>query len=121
MMNYILTTKAIILVVLAAIQGIVLVAFPMVNYWQSDIEDLLSDRLKAEVTVSEITARVSWTGPYLEVLNLSVKRPEGSIEIRRVQMLFDLSTSLAELKPVVGQLILDEGEIIQRGSRCWNP
>ena len=115
MIYRILTAKAIILVLLAAIQGIVLVAFPMVNYWQSDIEDLLSDRLKAEVTVSEITARVSWTGPYLEVLNLSVKRPEGSVEIRRVQMLFDLSTSLAELKPVVGQLILDEGEIIQRG------
>ena len=115
MISRILTIKAIILVLLAAIQGMVLTVLPMVNYWQSDIEGLLSDRLQAEVTVSEIAARVSWTGPYLEVLNLVIKRPEGSIDIRRVQMLIDLPTSLTEFKPVVGQLILDEGEIIQRG------
>ena len=38
MIRHLLTTKAILLVTLAALQGLVLAAFPMVNYWRSDIE-----------------------------------------------------------------------------------
>ena len=70
-----------------ALQGLVLAAFPMVNYWRSDIETLLSERLDAKVTISEIGARASWTGPYLEALNIVIEKEQGSIEIRRVQML----------------------------------
>ncbi len=114
MMSRIFTINAVILVALATIQGLMLTALPMANYWRSDIEELLSERLQAEVTVAKITARVSWTGPYLEAFNLVIKRPEGSLKIRRVQMLMDFPTSITELKPSVDQLILEEGEIVQR-------
>ena len=116
MIRYLLTAKAILLVTLAALQGLVLAAFPMVNYWRSDIEALLSERLDAKVTISEIGARASWTGPYLEALNIVIEKEQGSIEIRRVQMLLDLPASLELSQPVIDQLVLDEGEIIQRGS-----
>lgn len=116
MIRHILTTKAIILVSLAAMQGLFLAALPMVNYWRTDIEALLSDRLDAIVTVSEIGARASWTGPYLEALNIVVQKDGGSLEVRRVQMLLDLPNTIASMQPVIGQLILDEGELIQRGS-----
>ena len=116
MIRGLLTTKAIIVVILAALQGLVLAAFPMVNYWRSDIEALLSERLDAKVTISEIGARASWTGPYLEALNIVIEKEQGSIEIRRVQMLLDLPASLESSQPVIDQLVLDEGEIIQRGS-----
>ena len=116
MIRRVLTTKAIILVVLAALQGLILAAFPLVNYWRADIEAVLSKRLDATVTISEIGARASWTGPYLEALNLVIQKDLGSIEVRRVQMLLDLHASLASFEPVIGQLVLDEGEIVQRGS-----
>ena len=114
MISRIFTINAVILVTLAALQGLMLAALPIANYWRSDIEKLLSERLQAEVTVAKITAKVSWTGPYLEALNLVIKRPEGSLKIRRLQMLMDFPTSITELKPSVGQLILEEGEIVQR-------
>ena len=116
MIRRLLTTKAIILVLLAALQGLVLAVFPMVNYWRADIEAILSKRLDATVTISEIGARASWAGPYLEALNLIIERDSGSLEVRRVQMLLDLPASLGSFEPVIGQLVLDEGEIIQRGS-----
>ncbi len=116
MIRRLLTTKAIVLVILAALQGLVLAAFPMVNYWRADIEAILSKRLDATVTISEIGARASWTGPYLEALNLVIQRDSGSLEVRRVQMLLDLPASLGSFEPVIGQLVLDEGEIVQRGS-----
>ena len=116
MIRHLLTAKAILLVTLAALQGLVLAAFPLVNYWRSDIETLLSERLDAKVTISEIGARASWTGPYLEALNIVIEKEQGSIEIRRVQMLLDLPASLELSQPVIDQLVLDEGEIIQRGS-----
>ena len=116
MIRHVLTTKAIILVVLAAMQGLFLAALPMVNYWRTDIEALLSDRLGATVTISEIGARASWTGPYLEALDLVIQKDAGSLEVRRVQMLLDLPNTIASMQPVIGQLILDEGELIQRGS-----
>ena len=47
MIRGLLTTQAIIVVILAALQGLVLAAFPMVNYWRSDIEAILSERLDA--------------------------------------------------------------------------
>jgi len=112
--RHVLTTKAIILVLLAALQGLVLAAFPMLNYWRSDIETILSERLDANVTISEIGARASWTGPYLEALNLVIEKERGAVEIRRVQMLLDLPASIELFEPVIGQLILDEGEIVQR-------
>ena len=59
MIRGLLTTKAIIVVILAALQCLVLAAFPMVNYWRSDIEAILSERLDAKVTISEIGARAS--------------------------------------------------------------
>jgi len=116
MIRGLLTTQAIVVVILAALQGLVLAAFPMVNYWRSDIEALLSERLDAKVTISEIGARASWTGPYLEALNIVIEKEQGSIAIRRVQMLLDLPASLESSQPVIDQLVLDEGEIIQRGS-----
>lgn len=116
MIRHVLTTKAIILVVLAAMQGLFLAALPMVNYWRTDIEALLSDRLGATVTISEIGARASWTGPYLEALDLVIQKDAGSLEVRRVQMLLDLPNTITSMQPVIGQLILDEGELIQRGS-----
>ena len=116
MIRGLLTTKAIVLVILAAFQGLVLAAFPMVNYWRADIEAILSKRLDATVKISEIGARASWTGPYLEALNLIIQRDSGSLEVRRVQMLLDLPASLGSFEPVIGQLVLDEGEIVQRGS-----
>ncbi|MDC3058184.1 DUF3971 domain-containing protein [Litorivicinus sp.] len=116
MIRGLLTTKAIIVVILAALQGLVLAAFPMVNYWRSDIEAILSERLDAKVTISEIGARASWTGPYLEALNIVIEKEQGLIEIRQVQMLLDLPASLVSSQPVIDQLVLDEGEIIKRGS-----
>ena len=56
-----------------------------------------------------------WTGPYLEALNIVIEKEQGLIEIRRVQMLLDLPASLESSQPVIDQLVLDEGEIIQRG------
>lgn len=108
-----LTTKAIIIVVLAALQGLVLAVLPMVNYWRTDIEELLSERLNARVTVSEIGARLSWTGPYLEALNIVMQRETDSLEVRRVQILLDLPATIAAMEPVIGEFVLDEGEIVQ--------
>ncbi len=116
MIRRVLTTKAIVLVVLAALQGLILAALPLVNYWRADIEAMMSKRLDATVTISEIGARASWTGPYLEALNLVIQKDLGALEVRRVQMLLDLPASLLSLEPVIGQLVLDEGEIVQRGS-----
>jgi len=112
----VLTTKAIIIVILAAVQGVVLAALPMVNYWRTDIEELLSERLNASVTVSEVGARLSWTGPYLEALNLVIQRETESLEVGRVQILLDLPATIAALEPVIGEFVLDEGEIIQQVS-----
>ncbi len=111
-----LTITAIIVVILAALQGLVLAAFPMVNYWRSDIEAILSERLDAKVTISEIGARASLTGPYLEALNIVIEKEQGLIEIHRVQMLLDLPASLESSQPVIDELVLDEGEIVHRGS-----
>ncbi len=108
-----LTTKAIIIVILAALQGIVLAALPMVNYWRTDIEELLSERLNARVTISEIGARLSWTGPYLEALNIVIQQETDSLEVQRVQILLDLSGSIAAMEPIIGEFVLDEGEIVQ--------
>ena len=108
-----LTTKAIIIVILAALQGVVLAALPMVNYWRTDIEELLSERLNARVTVSEIGARLSWTGPYLEALNIVIQQETDSLEVQRVQILLDLSATIAAMEPIIGEFILDEGEIVQ--------
>ncbi len=116
MIRHLLTAKAILLVTLAVLQGLVLTAFPTVNYWRADIEAILSERLDATVTIAELGARVSWSGPYLEALNLVIQRHPGSIEVGRVQMLLDLTASLESFEPVIGQLVLDEGEIVQRGS-----
>lgn len=116
MIRRVLTTKAIVLVVLAALQGLILAALPLVNYWRADIEAMMSKRLDATVTISEIGARASWTGPYLEALNLVIQKDLGALEVRRVQMLLDLPASLLSFEPVIGQLVLDEGEIVQRGS-----
>ena len=109
-----LTTKAIVIVILAALQGVVLAALPMVNYWRTDIEELLSERLNARVTVSEIGARLSWTGPYLEALNIVIQQETDSLEVQRVQILLDLFATIAAMEPVIGEFVLDEGEIIQR-------
>ena len=108
-----LTAKAVIIVVLAALQGVVLAALPMVNYWRTDIEELLSERLNARVTVSEIGARLSWTGPYLEALNIVMLRETESLEVQRVQILLDLPATIAAMEPVIGEFVLDEGEIVQ--------
>ena len=108
-----LTTKAIIIVILAALQGVVLAALPMVNYWRTDIEELLSERLNARVTISEIGARLSWTGPYLEALNIVIQQETDSLEVQRVQILLDLSASIAAMEPIIGEFVLDEGEIVQ--------
>jgi uncharacterized protein YhdP len=108
-----LTTKAVIIVVLAALQGVVLAALPMVNYWRTDIEELLSERLNARVTVSEIGARLSWTGPYLEAVNIVMRRETESLEVRRVQILLDLPATIVAMEPVIGEFVLDEGEIVQ--------
>ena len=108
-----LTTKAIIIVILAALQGVVLAALPMVSYWRTDIEELLSERLNARVTVSEIGARLSWTGPYLEALNIVIQQETDSLEVQRVQILLDLSASIAAMEPIIGEFVLDEGEIVQ--------
>ena len=124
MIRGVLTTKAIIIVVLAALQGVVLAALPMVNYWRVNIEELLSDRLNAHVTVSEIGIRPSWTGPFLEAMNVVIQRETDSLEVRRVQILLDLPATIAALEPVIGEFILDEGEIIQRlsgGSEIPDP
>lgn len=40
MIRHLLIAKAILLVTLAALQGLILAAFPMINYWRSDIEAL---------------------------------------------------------------------------------
>ena len=109
-----LTTKAIVIVILAALQGVVLAALPMVNYWRTDIEELLSEHLNARVTVSEIGARLSWTGPYLEALNIVIQQETDSLEVQRVQLLLDLSATIAAMEPVIGEFVLDEGEIVQR-------
>ena len=52
MIRRVLTTKAIVLVVLAALQGLILAALPLVNYWRADIEAMMSKRLDATVTIS---------------------------------------------------------------------
>ena len=62
MIRGLLTTTAIIVVILAALQGMILAAFPMVNYWRSDIQAMLSERLNAKVTISEIGARAYGPG-----------------------------------------------------------
>ena len=113
MIRGVLTTKAIIIVILAALQGVILAALPMVNYWRTDIEELLSERLNARVTISEVGARLSWTGPYLEALNIVIQRETESLEVRRVQILLDLPATIAAVEPVIGEFVLDEGEFIQ--------
>ena len=124
MIRGVLTTKAIIIVILAALQGVILATLPMVNYWRTDIEALLSERLNARVTVSEVGARLSWTGPYLEALNIVIQRETESLEVRRVQILLDLPATIAAVEPVIGEFVLDEGEIIQKlsdGSEIPDP
>ena len=106
----------VIAVVLAGLQAIVLATLPMANQWRPEIETLLSERFQAEVSISEIGARASWAGPYLEALNLVVARPEGRLEVRRVQLLVDLPHSLLSGELVVDQLVLDEGELVSHQS-----
>ena len=115
MIRHLLTAKAILLVTLAALQGLVLAAFPMVNYWRSDIETLLSERLDAKFTILRsvlvlLDRALSGSAEYCD------RERTGSIEVRRVEMLLDLPASLELSQPVIDQLVLDEGEIIQRES-----
>lgn len=115
MMRPILTTKAVILVVLAALQTLVFSMLPMVDYWRGDIETILSKRLGADVTVSQVGAKASLTGPYLEALNLIVERPDGRLEVQRIQLLLDLYRSVSEGRIVVSDMVLDEAELILHG------
>ena len=63
--------------------------------------------------VSEIGARLSWTGPYLEAANIVMQRETESLEVQRVQILLDLPATIAAMEPVIGEFVLDEGEIVQ--------
>ncbi len=104
-----------VLVILATLQAMVLLAMPMVGQWRPEIENLLADRLAAEVSISEIGAKASLSGPYLEALNLIVERPEGRVEVRRVRMVINWLTLITEGQLTLDQLILDDGQWIATG------
>jgi Predicted membrane protein len=116
MMRPILTTKAIILVALATLQTLLFAMLPMVDSWRGDLETILSKRLSADVTVSQVGAKASLTGPYLEALNLIVERPDGRLEVQRIQLLLDLFRSVTEGRLVVSDMVLDEAELILHGA-----
>ena len=116
MMRPILTTKAIIVVALATLQTLLFAMLPMVDYWRGDLETILSKRLGADVTVSQVGAKASLTGPYLEALNLIVERPDGRLEVQRIQLLLDLFRSVTEGRLVVSDMVLDEAELILHGA-----
>lgn len=107
---------SVVIVGLALLQALILAALPMVNQWRPEIEVMLSERFRATVTVSEIGAKASWAGPYLEALNLVVDRPEGRLEVRRVQMLINVPQSVFSGELIVDQLVLDEGELVSHQS-----
>ncbi len=107
---------SVVIVGLALMQALMLAALPTVNQWRPEIEVMLSERFRATVTVSEIGARASWAGPYLEALNLVVERPEGRLEVRRVQMLINVPQSVFSGELIVDQLVLDEGELVSHQS-----
>ena len=116
MKRYVMAATAFVVVTLAVLQAAVLALLPMANQWRPEIEQLLSERFQAEVTLSEIGARTSWTGPYLEALNLVIDRAEAHIEVRRVQLLVDLPKSVWSGELVIDQLILDEGEFVSHSA-----
>lgn len=116
MKRVVIPWSAWVLVVLAGLQALVLLALPMVSQWRPEIEAVLSDRLAAEVSISEIGAKASLSGPYLEALNLIVERPEGRIEVRRVRMVVNWWSWLTEGQLTLNQLVLDDGQWVATGS-----
>ena len=61
------------------------------------------------VTVSEIGARLSWAGPYLEAVNIVMQR-QTEARVRRVQILLDLPATVVAMEPVISEFVLDEGK-----------
>lgn len=105
-----------ILVILAGTQALLFASLPMLNQWRPQIEVLLQERLGAEVSISEIGAKASLSGPYLEALNLMVEHPQGRIEVRRVRMVINWWSLITQGRLTLDQLVLDEGRWIATGS-----
>ena len=51
--------------------------------------------------------------PILKRLNIVIQQETDSLEVQRVQILLDLSASIAAMEPIIGEFVLDEGEIVQ--------
>ena len=72
MIRGLLTTQAIIVVILAALQVWFWLRFQWSTIGDRTLKPFVG-RLNAKVTISEIGARASWTGPYLEALNIVIE------------------------------------------------
>lgn len=112
MIRYLLIFNAVLIVILATLQGLFLASLPMVDYFRGDVETVLSKRLGASVSIAHLGAKTSWTGPYLEAVDVQIQHKEAGFKIKRVLVLFDLIGSAEALEPVIETLILDSGEII---------
>lgn len=121
MTRSLLIIGAITVVILAALQTLVFAMLPMADHWRGDIETVLSKRLGAEVTVSEVGAKASLTGPYLEALNLIVERADGRLEVQRIQLLLNVYRSVTESRLVVSDMVLDEAELVLHGAGAGVP